>query len=305
MRILATRSALHIAEKVCDHLQEELTDSGINSFSDGEMAVDIKNTVRRKDVYIIASASTSEDLMELFLLVNAAKGASAKSVNVIFAYYGYARQDRKDQHRGAIGAKMVANCLTSNGMDHVTILDIHANQVQGFFDVSSDLIYGYDFFSEKLSGKIEPENTIIVAPDLGASKRAAKFAQRLGNLPIVVIHKRRDKPNSIGEMTVLGEVKGKSCIIIDDMIDTAGTLCKAADHLIELGSKRVSACITHPILSGPAIDRLNKSKIEKLWISDSIKKKKLPKNAEVISCSADIARTINNHKNGISIHIKI
>jgi ribose-phosphate pyrophosphokinase len=123
----------------------------------------------------------------------------------------------------------------------------------------------------------------------------------------VVIHKRRDKPNSIEEMTVLGDVNGKSCIIIDDMIDTAGTLCKAAEQLIELGAKRVSACITHPILSGPAVSRLNKSKLEKLWISDSIKKeaKELPKNAEVISCSADIARTINNHKNGISIHIKI
>jgi ribose-phosphate pyrophosphokinase len=163
MRILATRSAMHIATQVCKHLQEELTDSGVTSFSDGEIAVDIKNTVRRKDVYIIASISTSDDLVELLLLINAAKGASAKSVNVVFAYYGYARQDRKDQHRGAIGARMVANCVEENGADHVTILDIHANQVQGFFKISSDLIYGYDFFSEKLQGRIEPDNTVIVA----------------------------------------------------------------------------------------------------------------------------------------------
>jgi len=305
MRIISTRSAKDLALKVCEHLQEDLTDSGILSFSDEEIAIDIKSTVRRKDVYIIASTSTSQDIVELLLLVNAAKGASAKSVNVVFAYYGYARQDRKDQHRGAIGAKMIANCIESNGANHVTILDIHANQVQGFFNISSDLIYGYDFFSEKLKGIIDPENTVIVAPDLGASKRAAKFSKRLGDLPLVVIDKRRDKPNSISDMVILGDVKGKNCIIIDDMIDTAGTLCKAADHLLEQGALSVNACITHPILSGPAIKRLNASKITKLWISDSIKKDKLPNNAEVISCSSNIARTINNHKNGISIHIKV
>ena len=304
MRILSTRSAHHIALQVCEHLQEELTDSGFNSFSDGEMAVDIKNTVRRKDVYIIASTSTSDDLVELLLLINAAKGASAKSINVVFSYFGYARQDRKDDHRGAIGAKMVANCVMANGADHVTILDVHANQIQGFFDLSSDLIYGYEFFADKLKGKVE-ENTVVVAPDLGASKRAAKFARLLGNLPLVVIDKRRDKPNSVGEMTILGDVKKKNCIILDDMIDTAGTLCKAADHLMEQGALKVSACITHPILSGPAIDRLNKSKIDKLLISDSIKKEKLPKNAEVITCSADLARMINNHRHGISTRIKI
>lgn len=304
MRILCTRSAKALAEKVCRHLQEELTDSGFSSFSDGEMNVDIRNTVRRKDVYIIASATNSEDLMELFLLINAAKGSSAKSVNVVFAYYGYARQDRKDQHRGAIGAKMVANCVQANGADHVIILDVHANQIQGFFDLSSDLIYGYEFFANFLANKISP-NTVVVAPDLGASKRASKFARLLGDLPLVVIDKRRDKPNSISEMVILGEVKGKDCIIIDDMIDTAGTLCQAADHLINQGAKTVNACITHPILSGPAIKRLNASKIDTLWVSDSIEKTKLPNNTKVISCSADIARTINNHKNGISIHIKI
>lgn len=304
MRILATKSAEKLAKKVCKDLQEELTDSGFNSFSDGEICLDIKNTVRRKDVYIITSTSTSDDLIELFLLINAVKGASAKSVNVVFAYYGYARQDRKDQHRGAIGAKMIANCITSNGADHVTLLDIHANQIQAFFDVPSDLIYGYDFFAHNLKHSIK-ENTVIVAPDLGASKRASKFARLLGDLPLVVIDKRRDKPNSISDMVILGDVKDKHCIIIDDMIDTAGTLCKAADHLIESGSKSVSACITHPILSGPAISRLNKSKIEKLYISDSIEKEALPKNAEIISCSSDLARVINNHRHGISIKIKI
>jgi len=305
MRILSTTSTRDLAFKVCDHLQEDLTESGFMSFSDEEIAIDIQRTVRRKDVYIIASTSTPDDLIELFQLINAAKGASAKSINVIFAYYGYARQDRRDQHRGSIGAKMVANCIESNGADHVTILDIHANQIQGFFDISSDLIYGYDFFSDHLKDKIKREDTVIVAPDLGASKRAAKFAKRLGDLPIVIIHKKRDKPNSIAEMNILGDVKDKNCIIIDDMIDTAGTLCKAADHLIEQGAIRVDACITHPILSGPAIKRLNESAITKLWISDSIKKDNLPENAEVISCSGDLARIINNHKNGISIHIKI
>lgn len=306
MRILSTRSAKDLALKVCNHLQENLTESGIISFSDQEIAVDIKNTVRRKDVYIITSTETSEDLIELFQLINASKGASAKSINVVFAYYGYARQDRKDQHRGAIGAKMVANCIESNGADHVMILDIHSNQIQGFLSVSSDLIYGHDFFSEHLKNcSFDNENTVIVAPDLGASKRAAKLSKRMGNLPLVIIDKRRDKPNSISDMVILGDVKGKNCIIIDDMIDTAGTLCKAAEHLIESGALSVNACITHPILSGPAIERLNNSKIDKLWISDSIKKTILPKNAEVISCSGDLARTINNHRHGISVRIKV
>lgn len=303
MRIIATRSAKDLALKVCNHLHEELTDSGILSFSDDEIAIDIQRTVRRQDVYIIASTSKAEDLIELFQLINAAKSASAKSVNIIFAYFGYARQDRKDQHRGAIGAKMVANCIEANGADHVTILDVHANQIQGFFNMSSDLIFGYDFFSTKLQNKIDHSNTVIVAPDLGASKRAAKFSKRLGDLPLVVIDKRRDKPNSISDMVILGEVKDKNCIIIDDMIDTAGTLCKAADLLIESGALSVNACITHPILSGPAIERLNKSNITKLWISDSIKKDKIPNNAEIISCSSDLARVINNHSHGISIRI--
>jgi len=304
MRIISTNSAKKLANEVCGHLQINLTETNFKRFSDAEIDLDITETVRNRDVYIIASTSSSDDIIELLLLVNAAKSASAKTINVVFAYYGYSRQDRKDRHRGAIGAKMIANCLEANGVNHITLLDIHANQIQGFFNCSTDLLYGYKFFADKLKYKIK-EDTIIVAPDLGASKRARDLSKMLNDQPIAIIDKRRDKPNSIEEMTLLGDVKGKNCIIIDDIIDTAGTLCKAAEHLLENGAKSVSACITHPVLSGQAISRLNKSVIETLWISDSIEKKILPKNAKIISCSKVLARTINNHKNGISIHIKI
>jgi len=304
MRIISTSSAKKLATDICKHLQINLTETNYDTFSDDEIDIDITETVRNKDVYIVASTISSNDHIELFLLVNAAKSASAKTINVIYAYYGYGRQDRKDRHRGAIGAKMIANCLEANGVNHVTLLDIHANQIQGFFNCSTDLLFGHKFFADKLKYKIKPD-TVIVAPDLGASKRARNFSKVLYDQPIAVIDKRRDKPNSIEKMELLGNVKGKDCIIIDDMIDTAGTLCKAAEHLIEHGATSVSACITHPVLSGPAISRLNASKIKTLWISDSIDKKKLPKNAEIISCSKVLARTINNHKNGISIHIEI
>ena len=238
------------------------------------------------------------------MLVNAARSACAKTVNVVFAYYGYARQDRKDQQRGAIGAKMVANCLEGNGVDHVIILDSHFNQIQGFFKRSSDLLHGSKFFADHMKNSIKPD-TVIVAPDLGASKRARDFSKLLGNLPIAIIDKRRDKPNSVSEMIVLGDIKNKHCIIIDDIIDTAGTICKAAEMLIEEGALSVSAAITHPVLSGPAIERINSSKIEKLWISDSIKKDVLPNNAEVITCSKLLSKTILNIFNSISIHLSL
>jgi ribose-phosphate pyrophosphokinase len=244
-------------------------------FSDGEFAVSFEESVRGQSVYIVQSTCPSSDnIMELLLAIDAAKRASAYKVIAVIPYFGWARQDRKDKPRVSIGAKVCANLLQGVGVDRVITVDLHADQIQGFFDVPVDHLYGANVLADYVQ-RLNLENLIVASPDVGGTKRASVFAKKLTALtkqdvPMVICYKHRPNANQIGEMRVLGDVKDKNVVIIDDIADTAGTLCNAANALKERGAKSVRACATHGVLSGPAIQRIKDSAIEELILLDTI-----------------------------------
>ncbi len=278
--ILATTGMKALAEKVMAELQTpeweiceiSLCKSHVQIFSDSECAPQLEETIRGKKVFVIGQ-TTNNTIMETLLTIDAAKRAAADSIVVVLPYYGYARQDRKDGIRGPIGAKVVADLLTVAGANEIITIDLHAAQIQGFFNVPFDHIEGHAIFAKKLKNLIEgcvSENFVICTPDQGGFQRASKMAECLG-LSMVAINKHRDKPNSIGSMELIGNVEGKHVIVVDDMCDTAGTLCKAADYLVEQGATFVTAVCTHPVLSGKALETIAKSKgLTRLLVSDSI-----------------------------------
>ncbi|GAC92311.1 ribose-phosphate pyrophosphokinase [Anoxybacillus flavithermus NBRC 109594] len=248
----------------------ELGKCSVSRFSDGEIQINIEESIRGCDVYVIQSTSApvNEHLMELLIMIDALKRASAKTINIVMPYYGYARQDRKARSREPITAKLVANLLETAGASRVITLDLHAPQIQGFFDIPIDHLMGVpilaDYFKEK-----QLDDIVIVSPDHGGVTRARKMADRL-KAPIAIIDKRRPKPNVAEVMNIIGNVQGKTTILVDDIIDTAGTITLAANALAEHGAKEVYACCTHPVLSGPAIERIQNSKIKELVVTNTI-----------------------------------
>ncbi|HLS66773.1 MAG TPA: ribose-phosphate diphosphokinase [Pseudogracilibacillus sp.] len=270
LQLFTLNSNRKLAEEIANHIGIPLGKCTVSNFSDGETQINIEESVRGCDVYIIQSASepVNEHLMELLILTDALKRASAASINIVMPYYGYARQDRKARSREPITAKLVANLLETTGADRVVTLDLHAPQIQGFFDIPIDHLQGVPILAEYIKKK-ELDDVVVVSPDHGGVIRARRMADRL-KAPIGIIDKRRPKPNVAEVMNIIGDIKGKTAIIIDDIIDTAGTMQLAADALIENGATEVYACATHPVLSGPAIERIENSQIKELVVTNTI-----------------------------------
>jgi len=269
IKIFSGSASRYLSANIAKSYGTQLGESAIQRFSDGEFQVSIEETVRGKDVVIIQSTfPPTDNLFELLLMVDAARRASAKRIVAMIPYFGFARQDRKDKPRVAIGAKMVANLLTASGVDRVITMDLHADQIQGFFEVPVDHLYASTLFLPYIKS-MNLEDLVIVAPDTGGTKRANAYSKYL-EVDMAICYKQRKYANQIENMTVIGDVKGKNVILIDDMVDTAGTLCKAADMMLEEGAKSVRAMCTHPVLSGPAYERIQESGISELIVTDSI-----------------------------------
>lgn len=272
IKLFALNSNKPLAEKIAKRMGLKLSTSSVVRFSDGEIQVDIDDSVRGKDVFLIQSTSApvNDNLMELLIMIDAVRRASAASVNIVLPYYGYARQDRKTRAREPITAKLVADMIQAAGADRVLSLDLHAPQIQGFFDIPVDNLMGAPLLADYFLSNHLEEDAVVVSPDHGGVTRARKLAEFLGT-SIAIVDKRRPKANVSEVMNIIGDVKGKRAILIDDMIDTAGTITLAAQALKDAGATEVYACATHAVLSGPAVDRLNNSVIKRLVLTDSIK----------------------------------
>lgn len=268
-KILAGSASTYMGEGVAKSLGTNLGNVILQRFSDGEFQPSIEETVRGKDVIIVQSTfPPTDNLFELLLLIDAAKRASAKRIVAVMPYFGFARQDRKDKPRVAIGAKLVANLLTAAGVNRVITMDLHAEQIQGFFEVPVDHLYASTIFIPHLQS-MEIPNLVIAAPDTGGTKRANAYAKILG-VDLAICYKQRKVANQVDSMTVIGDVAGKNVVLIDDMVDTAGTLCKAAEMMLEHGALSVRAICTHPVLSGQAYERIQNSVLKELIVTDSI-----------------------------------
>ena len=272
IKILAGNSSKELAQKIADYIGVPLAQCEVGKFSDGEISVNITETVRGCDVFVIQSTNNpvNDNLMELLIIIDALKRASAGRITAVMPYYGYARQDRKAKSRDPITAKLVANLITAAGADRVLTMDLHAAQIQGYFDIPLDHLQGGKILADYFNRK-QIEDLVVVSPDLGSVTRSRKFANTLnGDVPIAIIDKRRPKANVCEVMNIIGEVAGKNVILLDDMIDTAGTIVNAANALKEYGAKDVYACCTHGVLSGPAIERIENSAIDELIVLDTI-----------------------------------
>lgn len=271
IRVFTGNSNPALAQKICDNLHVPLGAARVRTFSDGEIMIEITENVRGRDVYIIQStcAPTNNNLMELLIMTDALKRASAATITAVIPYYGYARQDRKAAPRTPITAKLVADLITTAGVDRVVTIDLHAGQIQGFFNIPVDNLYAAPVILDYLKTRFKGEEVVMVTPDAGGTERARAFAKRL-ECTLAVIDKRRTGPNVAEVMHLIGDVRGKIAIILDDMIDTAGTLTQAARALKENGASAIYACATHGVLSGPAIERINNSDIEEVVLTDTI-----------------------------------
>ncbi len=282
IKLITGNANPELAKKVSDYLEIPLTETTVSSFSDGEIMVQIKENVRGSDAFVIQPTCTpvNHNLMEVLLIIDALKRASARRITAVMPYYGYARQDRKVQPRVPISAKLVANLIATAGANRVLSIDLHAGQIQGFFDIPVDHLYAAPVILDYLKKNNLINNIIVVSPDAGGTERARTFAKKI-NAPLAIIDKRRDAPNVSKVMHVIGDVKDKDALIIDDMIDTGGTMIQAAQALKDNGAQRVFAACTHAVLSGPAIDRINNSVLEEMIVTDTIpvydKKERCPK----------------------------
>lgn len=270
--VFSGRSNPRFAASVCEALSVELGRLEIVKFSDGELSVEIGDNVRGRDVYVIQSTSApgNDHLMELLITMDALKRASAMRITAVIPYFGYARQDRKLKARVPITAKLVADLITTAGAHRVLTIDLHAGQLMGFFNIPVDNLNAFPVLLPYIAEKYGTSNITIVSPDAGGVERARNFATRLENAAMAVIDKRRSGPNQVAEMKVVGEVEGTTCVLVDDMIDTGGTIVKAAETLLKEGAKKVVACCVHPVLSGNAAERINGSLLEELIVTDSI-----------------------------------
>ena len=304
MKVFAGTANTKLAEAIARELDMPLGDMKIGRFSDGEINVKINETVRGYDCFLIQPTCNpvNETIMETLIIVDAFKRASVNTVNLVMPYYGYARQDRKTSGREPITAKLIADLLTVAGVDRVVTLDLHAGQIQGYFDIPVDHFRGGNLLATYFEDlvKKEPENWVIVSPDLGGVTRARAFSHLL-DLPIAIIEKVRPKPNESTVVNIIGDIEGKKCIIIDDIIDTAGTITNAADYLTENGADEVYITATHPVFSGPALERIEKSSVKKCVVTDSIPVQTDQVTDKVVALSiapilAEAIRRIYNHE---------
>ena len=298
IKIFSGRATEYLSEKIAKHAGIKLGNVSFYDYSDGEFQTSYDETVRGDHVFIIQSTfAPTENLFELLLMIDAALRASAYKVIAVIPYFGFARQDRKDKPRVAIGAKLVANLLTAAGVSRIMTMDLHADQIQGFFDVPVDHLFASSIFYPYIT-QLNLDNLVVASPDMGGSKRANTYASFL-KAPLVICHKTRKRPNEVSEMKVIGDVKGKNIIIIDDIIDTAGTVTKAADLMIAQGANSVRAAITHPVLSGDAFKRIENSQIKELIVTDSIPLKKKSDKITVLSSSslfADVIKKVYSYE---------
>ena len=283
MRIIAGNSNLPLSKSVSDYLGENLTNASIQRFADDEVYVEIKENIRGEDVFVIESLShpANDNLMELLVIMDALKRASAKRITAVIPYYGYARQDRKPGPRTPISAKLVANLITTAGADRVLTLDLHAEQIQGFFDIPTDNLFAGPVFSKDIKEKYDIGNLVAVSPDIGGVVRAIAIANKIG-ASIAIVDKRRSKPGESEVMNIIGDVKGKDCIILDDIIDSAGTISNAANRIMDLGAKSITSYVTHGVLTGKALERINNSKLTELVITNSINNQDILNNGNKI-----------------------
>ncbi len=291
--ILSGTNSQYLAEKIADLYGQPLGKVTIQRFSDGEYQPNIQESVRGKYVFLIQSTNAPFDnMMELLLLIDAARRASAGYIAAVIPYFGGARQDRKDKPRVSIGAKLFANLLTAAGANRVVTMDLHADQIQGFFDIPVDHLTSTAIFAPELQ-KTDTSNLVFAAPDVGSTKRARAYAQYF-NTGMVVCDKYRKKANEVAEMTVIGNVEDKDVILVDDIIDTANTLCMAADKIMEKGARSVKSMVTHPVLSGNAIEKIEASKMDEIWVCDTIPVKRKSDKIRVFSVAELFATAIRN-----------
>ncbi|WP_296303626.1 ribose-phosphate pyrophosphokinase [uncultured Desulfovibrio sp.] len=309
LKIVTGSSNPDLAKAICNHLGCQLTPTLATTFSDGELRIEIGDNVRGDDVFVVQPTcppSVNRNFMQLCLMLDALKRASAGRITAVIPYYAYARQDRKVSPRAPISAKMVADFISTAGAERVVTIDLHAGQIQGFFDCPVDNLFATPVMMEPLRKYSENDDIVIVSPDAGGVERARSYAKRL-NAPLAIVDKRRDKPNQAQAMHVIGEVEGKVAIVVDDMIDTAGTLCAGAEVLLKYGASKIIACATHPVLSGPAIERINNTAaLDRVIVTDTIplgdKLAACPK-LEVVSVAALLGKTIHNIHTGSSVSV--
>ena len=271
MKLLAANSNRTLSEAIAKYLNLPLTNATVRRFSDQEVFVEIRENVRGEDVFVIQSTSypANDHMMELLICIDALRRASARRITAVIPYFGYARQDRKPGPRTPISAKLVANLITTAGADRVLTMDLHAGQIQGFFDIPTDNLYAAPVMTRDIEKNYKDKKLMIISPDVGGVVRARAYAKRV-NAPLAIIDKRREKANESEVMNIIGEVKGFDCVMVDDISDTSGTLCHAAEALIKAGATSVSAYVAHGVLSGPAVERITKSALKELVITDSI-----------------------------------
>jgi ribose-phosphate pyrophosphokinase len=296
IKLVAGNSNRPLAEAIGAHVGVSLTRAQVRRFADMEIFVEIQENVRGEDVYIIQSTSfpTNDHLMELLIITDALRRASARRITAVIPYFGYARQDRKPGPRTPISAKLVANLITHAGADRVLTLDLHAGQIQGFFDIPTDNLFSAPTLVRDVKERLDTSNVMIVSPDVGGVVRARALAKRI-DAPLAIVDKRRDRPGESEVMNIIGEVEGRTCILVDDIVDSGGTLCNAAEALLEKGAREVYAYITHGVLSGGAVARIANSKLKELVITDSImptEAVKVARNIRVISVAGLIGEAI-------------
>ena len=305
MKILSGNSNKYLSEKISKYLKNRLVNSSIRKFADGEIYIEINENIRGNSIFLIQSISSpaNDNLMELLLCVDALKRSSAKNITAVIPYFGYARQDRKVAPRTSISAKLVSNLITKAGADRIVTVDLHAGQIQGFFDIPVDNLFATPIFTRHIKRKIKNKNLICVAPDVGGVERARALGRKL-NAELAIIDKRRSAPGKSLVMNVIGNVKGKICIIVDDLIDSGGTIVNATEALIKRGAKEVHVYVTHGVLSGDAVEKIKKSKIKNLVVTDTINisdRVKKVRNIEILSISNLLAEAIKRISNSTSV----
>ncbi len=305
MKILTGNSNKKLSEKISKYLKNKLVNSSIRKFSDGEIYIEINENIRGNSIFIIQAISSpaNDNLMELLLCIDALKRSSAKNITAVIPYFGYARQDRKVVPRTSISAKLVSNLITKAGADRIVTVDLHAGQIQGFFDIPVDNLFSTPIFARHIKRKVKNKNLICVAPDVGGVERTRALGRKL-DIGLAIIDKRRPTPSKSQVMNVIGNVNGKTCIIVDDIIDSGGTIVNAAEALIKRGAKEVHVYVTHGVLSGEAVEKIKKSKIKNLVVTDTIDnsdKVKKSRNIEVLSISNLLAEAMKRISNSTSV----
>ena len=305
MKLLTGNSNKNLSQKISKFLKTKLVHSSIRKFSDGEIYIEINENIRGNSIFLLQSVSSpaNDNLMELLLCIDALKRSSAKNITAVIPYFGYARQDRKVAPRTSISAKLVSNLITKAGADRIVTVDLHAGQIQGFFDIPVDNLFATPIFSRHIKKNVKGKNLICVSPDVGGVERTRALARKL-DIGIAIIDKRRPAPGKSQVMNVIGNVNNKTCIIVDDIIDSGGTIVNAAQALINRGAKEVHVYITHGVLSGEAVEKIKKSKIKKLVITDTIdnsSKVKKAKNIEVLSICNLLGEAIKRISNSTSV----